>query len=74
MYKPATDANAEPGGGDLPRPDRKAEIVQVAAGFNHSVSLSKSGKAYSWGYSGKGLLGRQEKNDRLPLPVGRSVT
>ena len=74
MYKPTTDPNAEPSGGEVARPDRKADIVQSAAGFNHSVALSKTGKAYSWGYSGKGLLGRHEKNDRLPLPVGRSVT
>ena len=36
----------------------KKEIIHVFASFNHSLALSKTGKLYSWGYSGKGILGR----------------
>lgn len=36
----------------------KHDIEAVHAGFNHSVALSKTGKVYTWGYKGKGLLGR----------------
>ena len=50
MYKPG-HGNSEP-------TKDKNDILQVCAGFNHSMALSKSGKVYSWGYSGKGLLGR----------------
>jgi alpha-tubulin suppressor-like RCC1 family protein len=44
--------------------------VQVCAGFNHSLSLSKRGVAYSWGYCGKGLLGRMKEQSGLALPIG----
>jgi len=37
----------------------KNDIVSVCAGFNHSLAQSKTGKLYSWGYKGKGLLGRK---------------
>jgi len=48
----------------------RSEIVQASAGFNHSLVLSKDGKAYSFGYNGKGVLGRIPENFRVPLPVG----
>ena len=69
MYKPGHGV-AEP-------TKDKNDIVQVCAGFNHSMALSKSGKVYSWGYSGKGLLGRMidpsTKFLSLPLPVGHGL-
>lgn len=43
----------------------------VAAGYNHSLALSKSGKVYSWGYNGKGILGRIRMiEEHLPLEIG----
>jgi alpha-tubulin suppressor-like RCC1 family protein len=39
-------------------PETKKEIIHVIASFNHSLALSKTGKLYTWGYSGKGILGR----------------
>jgi hypothetical protein len=39
-------------------PETKKEIIHVVASFNHSLALSKTGKLYTWGYSGKGILGR----------------
>lgn len=40
-------------------PETKKDIIHVVASFNHSLALSKTGKLYTWGYSGKGILGRQ---------------
>jgi alpha-tubulin suppressor-like RCC1 family protein len=37
----------------------KNNIKQVIASTNHSLALSDSGKIFSWGYRGRGLLGRQ---------------
>ena len=55
----------------------KNDIVHVCAGFNHSMALSESKKVYSWGYSGKGLLGRsantKSKFNAIPLPVGHGL-
>ena len=34
------------------------DVIQVCAGINHSLALTESGKLYSWGYSGKNILGR----------------
>ena len=69
MYKPGHGV-AEP-------TKDKNDIVQVCAGFNHSMALSKSGKVYSWGYGGKGLLGRtvdpKTKHNAIPLPVGHGL-
>ena len=42
--------------------EKGAQIVQACAGFNHSLALSKGMKGYSWGYSGKGVLGREAEN------------
>ena len=51
----------------------KNDVVHVVAGFNHSMALSKSGKVYSWGYSGKGLLGRaidtKTKPNTIPMAI-----
>jgi len=49
------------------------EFLQVAAGYNHSMGLSRIGKGYTWGYAGKGLLGRpKEIENYLPLEIGAS--
>lgn len=43
----------------------------VVASYNHSLALARSGKLYSWGYSGKGILGRIKKiEEHLPLELG----
>lgn len=50
-----------------------AHIVQVCAGYNHSIALSKQNRGYTWGYSGKGVLGRIANPKPLPgmpLPLG----
>ena len=49
----------------------KHDLLQVCAGFNHSLALSKKGIAYSWGYRGKGLLGRRTEQSGLALPLGQ---
>lgn len=36
----------------------KDKFLKVVASTNHSMSLTRSGKLFSWGYKGKGLLGR----------------
>ena len=42
----------------------------MSAGFNHSMCLSKSGKVYTWGYNGRGLLGRLKGfEEHLPIEV-----
>ena len=48
----------------------KHDLLQACAGFNHSLALSKKGIAYSWGYRGKGLLGRSTEQSGLALPIG----
>lgn len=49
----------------------KNEAMAVNASYNHSMALSKTGKVYSWGFSGKGTLGRIRKIDEhLPLEIG----
>jgi alpha-tubulin suppressor-like RCC1 family protein len=35
-----------------------SKIVRACAGNNHSVAISSHGKTFTWGYGGKGLLGR----------------
>lgn len=32
-------------------------IIQLSAGANHSMAISESGRCFSWGYAGKGVLG-----------------
>lgn len=46
--------------GDYGEPSKtSSKIVRVAAGTNHSVAISSNGKTFTWGYSGRGLLGRE---------------
>ena len=42
----------------------KQNIVQTFSGSNHSMALSDSGKIFTWGYRGRGLLGRQPDDPR----------
>lgn len=44
----------------------KQSCVKVFASSNHSMCLAKSGKLYTWGYKGKGLLGRADCDPRDP--------
>lgn len=51
----------------------KQEIVQLSANFNHSMSLAKNNKIYTWGYNGRGLLARPKSQINLmPLPISFS--
>ena len=40
-------------------------IVQVSAGQYHSLAISKSGRAYSWGWGVHGQLGHANTDDQL---------
>jgi alpha-tubulin suppressor-like RCC1 family protein len=55
----------------------KNDVVDVCAGFNHSLALTRSEKAYSWGYSGKGVLGRNTADlpvlSGIPLQIGNGI-
>ena len=39
------------------------EIVDVKAGYYHTVALTKDGEVYSWGYNGYGQLGNGTTNN-----------
>lgn len=46
-------------------------VVQLSAGTNHSMAISESGRCFSWGYAGKGVLGRSNLNySILPCQIG----
>lgn len=48
-----------------------SEVLQVLASYNHSMALSKNWRVYTWGYKGKGLLGRgSQAYDYLPIQIG----
>ena len=36
------------------------DVVQCVAGINNSMALTQRGKIFTWGYGGKGLLGRKQ--------------
>ena len=38
----------------------KNDTIIVSAGYNHSMCLTRTGKIYTWGYNGKGILGRKK--------------
>jgi alpha-tubulin suppressor-like RCC1 family protein len=47
------------------------KIVSLSAGANHSMAVSENGVCYSWGYGGKGLLGRGHSSlTQIALPIG----
>ena len=50
--------------------DEFDKVVSVYCGTNHSLALTQSGNAYSWGYSGKALLGRVSNFNENALPLG----
>jgi len=41
-----------------PDEDEEDRVVRIAAGAYHSVALTASGRVLTWGYNGKGQLGR----------------
>lgn len=41
------------------------DSIKVVASSNHSMCLTKSGKIYTWGYKGKGLLGREHDREKV---------
>ena len=44
-------------------------IVQVAAGFNHTLALSGDGKVYAWGWNSYGETGRGTAQTQEMLPA-----
>jgi alpha-tubulin suppressor-like RCC1 family protein len=48
-------------------------ITQIAAGVNHSLVLTDSGKLYSWGYNDSGQLGNGTI-DNSPVPTAVDMT
>ncbi len=49
-------------------------VVQVAAGFNHSLALARDGRVWAWGNGREGQLGDGERDEgpaprEVPLPV-----
>jgi len=56
------------------RAAKDVRISQIFASSNHTIAISVSGILFSWGYKGKGLLGREitspdAKESGLALPV-----
>ena len=48
----------------------KVKFRQIIAGHNHSMAITNSGKVYTWGYSGFGLLGRVSKGvENIPITI-----
>ena len=43
--------------------------MAVAAGFNHSLGITKTGRLFSWGYNRKGMLGRKQNIEYLPFEI-----
>ena len=52
----------------------KKKIINCVASFNHSVFMDKTGKLYTCGYPGKGLIGRAKDFYTLPLPLGLGLS
>lgn len=50
------------------------EVVQVDAGYSHSVALTTDGRVFTWGYGFFGQLGNgQSTGSQLPIEVPASV-
>ncbi|MBE3551165.1 MAG: hypothetical protein IMX03_08080 [Brockia lithotrophica] len=45
------------------------DVVQVAAGGNHSLAVKKDGTVWAWGYNGSGELGNGQAGDYSATPV-----
>ena len=53
----------------------KVKFRQIIAGYNHSMAITNSGKVYTWGYSGFGLLGRVSKGvENIPVTIESGFT
>lgn len=49
---------------------QKKKVIQVAAGYEHSVACTKTGELYTWGCGAFGFLGRgNEKDGAVPMPL-----
>lgn len=49
-------------------------IVDLQLGMYHSIALSKKGILYTWGYSGKGLIGEPETSTLTPQKMTSSLS
>lgn len=49
---------------------QKKKVIQVAAGYEHSVACTKTGEVYTWGCGAFGMLGRGDEKDQIvPMPL-----
>jgi len=56
--------------GDFGIPDAPLEIVQIAAGTNHSIALDSEGRVFAWGHNYSGQLGNGTNIDsNAPVAV-----
>ena len=53
-------------------PGQTGPVVQVAAGYDHSLAVTSTGQLYAFGYNEDGQLGNVTSGDvnPIPLPVG----
>ena len=53
-------------------PGQVGPVVQVAAGYDHSLAVTSTGQLYAFGYNEDGQLGNVTSGDvnPIPLPVG----
>lgn len=61
---------AEEGGKKMRlQPETSVTFRQVAAGYNHSMAVTRQGRVYTWGYSGFSVLGRTKEVQNVPIAI-----
>ncbi len=50
--------------GENLKEERNPEPCIVVGASNHSLCMSRQGRIYSWGYCGKGILGRPKEKTK----------
>jgi alpha-tubulin suppressor-like RCC1 family protein len=50
---------------------KNSKIIDIKSGRQHSLSISKNGEIYGWGYNGLGQLGNKkyDKNCLIPIKI-----